>query len=123
MLRLITVSAAAIAAAFVLVLPALGSASPVGPLPKGPTSTIRTNSGSLVAIALPHRAHGLVWRLARGVDSNVLREISEADVGKDVVVVYRAVGPGRVRLAYGLTRGETRHAYDALRFAVTVAPR
>jgi hypothetical protein len=119
MLRLIAV-VAAVAAAFVLVLPAEGSAPPVGSLPKGASTTIHTAAGSLVAIPLPHRANGLVWRLARPVDTSVLRQVAEADVGKHVVVVYRAVGQGRVRVAYGLTRGETRQAHAALRFTVTV---
>lgn len=111
---------AATAAALVLVVPAEASAPPVGPLPKGPVTTVTTHTGSLVAVALPHRANGRVWRLARGVDPKVLREVSEADVGKDVVVVFRTTGVGKVRLAYGLTRGETRHAYASLTFAVTV---
>ncbi|HET8751147.1 MAG TPA: hypothetical protein VFM43_01315 [Gaiellaceae bacterium] len=119
MLRLVAVVAATVTT-LVLVLPAHGSAPPVGRLPKGPSSTIRTSPGSLVAIALPHRAHGLVWRLARNVDAGVLREVSEANVGKHVVVVYRAIGEGRVRLAYGLTRGESRRAHAALRFTVSV---
>jgi hypothetical protein len=83
-------------------------------------TTIRAQKGTLVAVALPHRAGGLVWRLAHGVDPKVLVEISEADVGKNVVVVYRASGPGQVRLAYGLTRGETRGARESLTYAVTV---
>ena len=119
MLRLALAGAAA-AAALVLVLPAGASAPPVGPLPKGPVTTIRAQSGTLVAVALPHRAGGLVWRLARGVSPKVLVEVSEADVGKDVVVVYRAKAAGTVRLAYGLTRGETTKAYASLTFVVTV---
>jgi hypothetical protein len=119
--RLAPVGAVA-AAALVLALPATASAPPVGPLPKGPVTTIRANGGSLVAVALPRRANGLVWRLARRVDPRVLVEVSEADVGKSVVVVYRAVRAGKVRVAYGLTRGETRRAYASLTFAVTVAP-
>jgi hypothetical protein len=122
MLRLIAAGTAA-AAALVLVLPAGADSPPVGRLPAGPVTTIRAQAGTLVAVALPHRGGGLVWRLARGVDPKVLREVSEADVGKDVVVVYRTVSPGRVRLAYGLTRGETRGARASLTFAVTVARR
>jgi hypothetical protein len=119
LLRLITLCAAALAA-FVLVLPAAASAPPVGPLPKGPTTTIQTQKGSLVAVALPHRSGGLVWRLARSVSPKVLVQVSEADVGKDVVVVYRATGRGKATLAFGLTRGETRRAHASLRFVVTV---
>ena len=122
MLRLVTL-AAAVAATFVLVLPASASAPPVGPLPKGPVTSVRTPAGTLVAVGLPHRAGGLAWRLARGVNSKVLVEVSEADVGKDVVVVYRAVAAGHVKVAYGLTRGETRKAYASLTFDVVVTPR
>jgi len=116
MLRLLAVGAAAL----VLVLPAAASAPPVGPLPKGPTTTIRTQTGSLVAVALPHRSGGLVWRLARPVSPKVLVEVSEADVGRDVVVVYRATRPGSARIVYGLTRGETPRAHESITFAVTV---
>jgi hypothetical protein len=119
LIRLVAVSAAMLAAS-VLVLPAEASAPPVGPLPKGPTTAIRTQAGSLVAVALPHRSGGLVWRLARPVNARVLVQVSEADVGKDVVVVYRAKRPGRATLAYGLTRGETRRAHASLTFVVTV---
>ena len=122
MLRLIAAGAAA-ATALVIVLPADANAPPVGPLSKGPVMTIRVIAGSLVAVALPHRDNGLVWRLARSVDAKVLREDSEANVGRNVVVVYRAMEPGRVRLAYGLTLGENRSARASLTFAVTVAGR
>jgi hypothetical protein len=104
----------------VLPLPAAATAPPVGPLPKGPVTSIATHRGALVAVALPHRAQGLVWRLARRVSPKVLVQVSEADVGKDVVVVYRATGAGRATLAFGLTRGETRRAHASLTFAVTV---
>jgi hypothetical protein len=119
MLRFIAI-AAGIAAALVLVLPAHAEAPPVGPLPPGPVTTIQTRAGSLVAVALPHRAGGLVWRLARPVSPKVLVEVSEANVGRNVVVVYRATGSGQATLAYGLTRGETRRAHASLRFAIHV---
>jgi hypothetical protein len=121
-LRLAVLCAVAVAAS-VLVLSAEASAPPVGPLPKGPTTTIRTQPGSLVAVALPHRSGGLVWRLARPVSPKVLVQVSEANVGRDVVVVYRATGSGKATLAYGLTRGETRLAHASLRFVVTVSRR
>jgi len=122
MLRFIAAAAAGVAA-LVPVLPADATAPPVGPLPKGPVTTIRTTAGSLVAVALPHRSGGLAWRLTRGGDVKVLREVSEANVGTDVVVVFRAMTPGRVRLSYGLTRGETHRAHASLTFSVTVERR
>jgi hypothetical protein len=121
MLRLISVAAGTVAV-LVLALPAGAGAPPVGPLPNGPVTTIQARAGTLVAVALPHRANR-VWRLSRGVNPKVLVEVSEANVGRDVVVVYRATGAGRARLAYGLTRGETRGAHASLTFDVTVGRR
>jgi hypothetical protein len=103
--------------------PASGDSTPIGALPKGPTVTIATQRGSLVAVALPRQpaATGLVWRLARGIDQRVLREVSEADVGPSVVVVYRAVGKGHASVIYALTRGDaSSKALRAIRHAVRV---
>lgn len=88
---------------------AAADSTPVGPLPAGPVTTVTSERGSLVAVALPGQkaSSGLVWRLARRVDSRVLRQVSEADIGSDVVVVFRAVGRGRSTVAFGLTRGES----------------
>lgn len=109
-----------IAIAAILAVPAVASAPPVGPLPPGPVQHITTQPGQLVAIALPHAAHGRVWRLARAVNPKVLREVTEVDVPGSVVIVYKAVGRGSVVVAYGLTRGETAHAFASRRFAITV---
>lgn|SRR5690349_14303160 len=111
---------AAIVAVLIAIGPAEGAAPPVGALPKGPTTRIATSQGSLVSVAMPSAA-GKSWRLARPVSSKVLVEVGEANVGRSVVVVYRAVGRGSVLVAYGLTRGETAKAYAAARFAVTVS--
>lgn len=111
---------AAFAAVLVLAAPAAASAPPVGPLPAGPTQHIATQRGQLVSVALPHAAGGRSWRLTRAVDPKVLRELSEADVGANVVVVYKALGRGKVTVAFALTRGETAHAYAARRFVVSV---
>ena len=96
------------------------AAPPVGPLPAGPTSTIQTQVGQLVAFALPHRANGRVWRIARAIDSKVLVEVSEADVGANVVLVFKAKAKGSVTVSFGLTRGERSKAYEARRFVVNV---
>jgi hypothetical protein len=96
------------------------SAPPVGPLPSGPTTTIDTQAGQLVAFALPHRANGRVWRVARTIDSAVLVQVSEGDVGASVVLVFRAKAKGSAKVSFGLTRGETAKAYDARRFTVNV---
>ena len=96
------------------------SAPPVGPLPPGPRATLVTEKGQLVAVALPHRSKGRVWRIARPVNAVVLRQISEADVGSSVVLVFRAAGAGTARLAFGLTRGERPKAYESRAYTVIV---
>jgi tRNA A37 threonylcarbamoyladenosine biosynthesis protein TsaE len=48
-----------------------------------------------------------VWRLARRYDSNVVRQVSEADVNANVVLVFKVVGRGKTALIFGLTRGDT----------------
>jgi hypothetical protein len=118
--RVGTCIAAAAMAAVIVVGVAFASAPPVGPLPAGPTSTIKTTKGQLVAFALPHRAGGRVWRVARAFNSKVLRQVSEADVGKQVVLVFQAVGSGTTTVAFGLTRGETAKAYESRRYTVSV---
>ncbi len=114
-IAVVTVTAAA-------VLAAAGRADspPVGPLPPGPTSTIQTTKGERVAFALPVRSNGRVWRIARTFDSGVVRQVSEGDLGNDVVLVFRAVGKGTTTVSFGLTRGETSKAYESRRFAVRV---
>jgi hypothetical protein len=113
-LPVVTIVALAIAAA------AGASAPPVGPLPRGPVTTISTPRGSLVSVALPTGANGRVWRQARSLDAKVLRQVSEADVGPSVVIVFKAVGRGSTKVVYGLTRGETQKAYAAATFVVNV---
>jgi hypothetical protein len=110
---------AALAAALVFAVTAAAAAPPVGPLPAGPTTTISAKKGTLVSVALPSRA-GKSWRVARQYDASVVREVTEANVGNTVVIVYRAVGPGTTRVVYGLTRGETKKAYAAATYAITV---
>ena len=111
---------AAVAAALVFVVAVQASAPPVGTLPKGPVTTISTAKGSLVSIALPSRA-GKSWRLARAVNPRVLVEVAEANVGSNVVVIYRATGRGSAKVAYGLTRGETAKALASATFNVRVS--
>ena len=116
---------AALAAAVTIVFTTIAgagtaSSTPVGPLPAGPTSTISTKSGQLVAFALPHRANGRVWRVAGKVNSSVLVQVTEGDVGSNVVLVFKAKSAGTAKVSFGLTRGETKKAYEARRFVVSV---
>ncbi len=96
------------------------TAPPVGPLPSGPISRISTQKGQLVAVALPRRSAGRVWRVARSFDAKIVRQVSEADVGPSIVLVFRATGKGTVTISFGLTRGETAKAYESRRFTVRV---
>ena len=109
-------AAAAVSAAAV----ARASAPPVGPLPVGYKATIATRAGELVAVALPHRPGGRVWRIARAFDGKIVHEVTEADVGTNVVVVFKADTKGSTTLVFALTKGETAKALDSRTFAVTV---
>ena len=118
--RILAAAAAGAAAAATFAAVGLADAPPVGALPAGHSSTIETQKGQLIAFALPHRPQGRVWRIARAFDSGVVRQVSEADVGNSVVLVFRATGTGTTTVAFGLTRGETAKAFDARRFTVHV---
>ncbi len=102
------------------VLVTLADSTPVGALPSGPTSTIQTQKGQLIAVALPHRTNGRVWRIARKIDVRVLRQVSEADVGNSVVLVFKATGTGSATVSFGLTQGERAKAYESRRFTIKV---
>jgi hypothetical protein len=111
----------AIAAFAVLAAGARATAPPIGPLPAGPTSTVATQHGELVAIALPHRPQGRVWRIATPANAKILTEVTEADVGASVVTIFRALRPGTTTLRFALTRGERAHAYESRSFVIRVS--
>ena len=74
-----------------------------------------------MAVALPGRSGGRVWRVARPFDGGVLREVSEANVGSSVVLVFRAVGTGTTTIALALTRSDTSSvALQSRRFHIRV---
>jgi hypothetical protein len=107
-----------------LVGSAHADSTPVGPLPAGPVQTITVKKGQLVALALPRpsRSSGLVWRVARVYDANVVQQTEEADVGdSSIVVVLKGTGTGRTTMYFAQTRGDTgTQALKALRFKITV---
>jgi hypothetical protein len=108
--------------AAILSSPALAAAPPVGELPGGPTSMIHTQPGELIAVALPHRAGGKVWRVAGRFDGSKLRQVSEADVGSSVVLVFKALEVGNATISFGLTRGERPKAYESRQYVVMIMP-
>jgi hypothetical protein len=100
---------------------ALADSTPVGPLPAGPVATIQAQRGELVALALPERGSGRVWRVARPVDATILRQVSEADVGRSVVLVFRTRRAGRTTISLALTKGDaSAKALESRRFHVLV---
>jgi hypothetical protein len=115
----VTIAVAAISATTALA--ARADSTPVGPLPAGPTSIITTQRGQLVAVALPHRSGGRVWRIARTFNARIVRQAGEADVGNTVVLVFQATGKGSTTIALALTRGETAKAYESRRFTIRVS--
>jgi hypothetical protein len=115
------IALAIVLAGLVLAVPAVADAPPVGPLPAGSTSHITTKRGELFAIALPAQPAGRVWRLKGSINSKVVNEVSEANVGRLVVIVFKATGKGTTTLSYASTRGETAKAYAAKRFKIVVS--
>lgn len=98
----------AIGIALAIAAAARSDSTPIGPLPAGPSSTTTTAAGQLVAVALPRaRKPGFVWRLARPYDSRVVRQIFEADIGTNLVLVFKVVGRGKTTLVFALTHGDT----------------
>ena len=95
------------------------TAPPVTTIPRGPVATIATQRGELVSFALPHRA-GLSWRVARTPNGRVLRQVAEADVGRSVVVVFKALRGGRTRVVFALTRGESAKGLASRTYTVTI---
>jgi hypothetical protein len=121
--RLCAVAAASLALAALLPATAGADATPVGPLPKPAVTSVTTTRGSLVSVALPSArpATGLVWRIARPLDARRVRQVGEADVGRAVVLVFRAVGAGRTSIVLAQTRGETStRAVRAVRYDLRV---
>lgn len=109
----------------VLVLGAAGlsaqaSAPPVGPLPKGPITTIHVQHGLLFAIVVPRPAAGLAWRGARLSDATVARPLDEGELNGNIVFVYRAGHAGKTTVVYALTKDEGPKALQARRFEITV---
>ena len=88
---------------------AWADSTPIGALPPGPVTTVTTTRGSLVAVALPRQKEstGLVWRIARPLNARVVSEVSEADVGTSVVIVFRTGAAGQATISFALTRGDT----------------
>ena len=98
---------------------ATATAPPVKFVPIGPVSTITTQRGQLVSVALPH-APGKSWRIARPFDAKIVREVGEADVGANVVVVFKAAGTGRTKIVFARTRGEAARADASRSFSLIV---
>jgi hypothetical protein len=98
----------------------LATAPPVGALPAGPTAKVHMKRGQIVTFSLPHGVHGRVWRIKGSVNGRILKEVSEADRGKHVDIVFKAVGKGLAVIRFGLTEGEHTRAYLGRRYAVRV---
>jgi hypothetical protein len=100
---------------------ALADTTPIGPLPAGPTATIDVQHGELVALALPQRGSGRVWRLARPYDGKIVQQVSEGNVASSVVLVFRARTAGLATVSVALTKGDTSaKALEARRFRIRV---
>jgi hypothetical protein len=74
-----------------------------------------------VALAVPQRSEGRVWRVARAFDASVLHQVSEANVGASIVLVFRAGRAGHATVSLALTRSDASGtALESRRFLVRV---
>ena len=113
-----------LAVAALLPTAARADSTPIGPLPTPTVTTVTTTKGSLVSVSLKARtpSTGLVWRVARALDTRVVKQVAEADVGPTVVLVFRVVGRGKASITLALTRGESSpKALQAVRYDIHAA--
>lgn len=116
----------ALVAAFVVVglaslsLTANASAPPVGPLPKGPTTTITVQHGLVFALALAKPPSGQYWRAATSINLKVAKPLSDGELEGNIILLYKAVAAGTISVAYGLTKDETPKALKSHTFKITV---
>ena len=110
-----------VVAVAIVTLSAQASAPPVGPLPKGPVTTIGVQHGQLFAIVVPRPATGLTWRGARQSDATIARPLDEGELNGNVVFVYRAGRAGKTTVVYALTKGERSKVLQARYFKIRVA--
>ena len=111
------------AACAAIVATAHATAPPVGPLPKGPTTTITTPTQGYVSVALNRGQSGLVWRVARPYNTQVVAQTTETNLGQLTVWVFRTLKPGTATLRFALTNGERAKAYQAATYRLVVHPR
>ena len=78
----------------------------------------RANSSRWRCRSAPGAGSGAI---ARNANPGVLTQVSEADVGRSVVLVFQATGRGTTRIAFGLTLGERAKAYESRFYTVKVA--
>jgi hypothetical protein len=105
----------------VVVMAAQATAPPVGPLPKGPVTTIGVQHGQLFAIVVPHPGTGLSWRGARQSDATIARPLDEGELNGNIIFVYRAGRAGKTTVIYALTKDEGPKALQARYFKISVA--
>ena len=112
-----------VAVAAILPATAAADSTPIGPLPAPTVTTVTAKRGSLVSVSVKARkpSTGLVWRVARSIDTRVVRQVGEADVGPAVVLVFQVVGRGKASITLALTRGDSSSkAVQAARYDIRV---
>lgn len=120
MRRRLATTLAVLALAVGAVAAAQASAPPVGPLPKGPVTTIHVRHGLLFALVVPRPKTGYAWRGARQIDVAVARPLDEGELNGNIVFVYRAGRRGTTTVVYALTKDEQQKAYAARYFRIVV---
>lgn len=102
--------------------PAFASSTPVGPLPQGPVRTVKVLRDATFVISAPKRPanSGLVWRIARAFDGEVVQQVGEGEDRFSVWLRFKATRTGTTRIVLALTRGETRQAAASRTWVISV---
>jgi hypothetical protein len=110
--------------ALAAVTTASATAPPVGPLPPGPTTSVRVGLGGGFVVTLPRPAvAGGSWRVARAFDAKVVGQTWEHTTSNGGVELgFAASGAGTTKLVFAVPRGETARAYASRTVRVTVGP-
>ena len=102
--------------------PASASSTPVGALPQGPVRTVKVLRDATFVISAPKRPanSGLVWRIARAFDGEVVQQVGEGEDRFSVWLRFKATRTGTTRIVLALTRGETRKAAASRTWVISV---
>ena len=111
------------AAVTALIATAQAATPPVGTLPKGPLTTITSQAQGYVSVVLNRGQSGLIWRIARPYNTQIIVLTAKTNLGDLTLWVFRTIKPGTTTLRYALTHNQEPKAYQAATYQLIIQPR